>query len=140
MAASHLLINYVVCSYVLYKFKLEDSKIMSKYLGKGKMLPGKIEEEMLDSSWKVWSIGFDVHLKTVFVAVLIPDYTANTIQKFSGKYMTDYKSIQEMRIWLLDLKKNMEIQNLLLSQHQHITGLSSMLLRMILTRLLLIQH
>jgi hypothetical protein len=113
---------------------------MSKYLGKGKMLPGKIEEEMLDSSWKVWSIGFDVHLKTVFVAVLIPDYTANTIQKFSCKYMTDYKSIQEMRIWLLDLKKNMEIQNLLLSQHQHITGLSSMLLRMILTRLLLIQH
>ena len=32
---------------------------MSKYLGKGKMIPGIVEEEILDSSWKIWSIGFD---------------------------------------------------------------------------------
>ncbi|MCP4400022.1 MAG: hypothetical protein GY801_22285 [bacterium] len=54
---------------------------MAKYLGKGRMIPGAIEEDMVDSRWKTWSIGFDVHLKTVFAAVLIPDYSMG---KFSG--------------------------------------------------------
>ncbi len=85
---------------------------MSKYLGKGKMIPGKIEEETLDSSWKIWSIGFDVHLKTVFAAVLVPDYKENKIQRFICKYETDYNSLQEMKKWLLGLKKNMAIQSL----------------------------
>jgi hypothetical protein len=44
---------------------------LAKYLGKGTMIPGVIEEDMVDSRWKTWSIGFDVHLKTVFAAVLI---------------------------------------------------------------------
>jgi len=78
---------------------------MSKYLGKGKMIPGRVEEEILDSSWKIWSIGFDVHLRTVFVAVLVPDYKENKIQKFICKYETDYLSLQEMKKWLLGLKK-----------------------------------
>ncbi len=94
---------------------------MSKYLGKGKMIPGKIEEEILDSSWKIWSIGFDIHLKTVFVAVLVPDYKENKIQRYICKYETDYISLQKMKKWLLDFKKNMVIQSLLLNLHRHIT-------------------
>jgi hypothetical protein len=94
---------------------------MAKYLGKGKMIPGKIEEEILDSSWKIWSIGFDVHLKTVFVAVLVPDYKENKIQRFICKYETDYVSLQEMKKWLLDFKKNMVMQSLLLNLPLHIT-------------------
>jgi len=85
---------------------------MSKYLGKGKMVPGKIEEEMLDSNWKIWSIGFDIHLKSVFAAVLVPDYKENKIQRFICKYETDYNSLQEMKKWLLGLKKNMVTQSL----------------------------
>jgi len=85
---------------------------MSKYLGQGKMIPGEIEEEILDSSWKIWSIGFDVHLKTVFVAVLVPDYKINKINRFIAKYETDYSSLQDMKKWLLEFKKNTEIQNL----------------------------
>jgi hypothetical protein len=85
---------------------------MSKYLGKGKMVPGKIEEEMLDSSFKIWSIGFDVHLKTVFAAVLVPDYKESKIQRFICKFETDYNSLQEMKKWLIGLKKNMVTRSL----------------------------
>ncbi len=46
---------------------------MAKYLGQGTMVPGTIEEDRVDSQWKTWSIGCDVHLKTVFVAVLVPN-------------------------------------------------------------------
>ena len=88
-------------------------------MGKGKMIPGKIEEEILDSSWKIWSIGFDIHLKTVFVAVLVPDYNIGKIHRFLGKYETDYNSLQEMKRWLLEFKKNMVIQSLLLNLHRH---------------------
>ena len=80
---------------------------MAKYLGKGKMIPDKIEEDVLDSNWKIWSIGFDVHLKTVFVAVLVPDYQIGKIHRFLAKYETDYKSLQEMKRWLIEFKKNM---------------------------------
>ncbi len=77
---------------------------MAKYLGRGTMIPGKIEEDMVDSRWKTWSIGCDVHLKTVFVAVLIPDYTKGEIQRFVVKYETDYRSLQALKTWLLTFK------------------------------------
>ena len=41
---------------------------MAKYLGQGTMIPGAIEEDMVESQWKTWSIGCDVHLKTVCVS------------------------------------------------------------------------
>ncbi len=91
---------------------------MAKYLGRGTMIPGAIEEDMVDSSWKTWSIGCDVHLKTVFVEVLIPDYVKGNIQRFVVKYETDYQSLQAMRTWLLTCKKNMAAQSVSLSQHQ----------------------
>jgi transposase len=77
---------------------------MAKYLGHGKMVPAAIEDDMVDSRWKTWSIGCDVHLRTVFVAVLIPDYTRGKIQRFVVKYTTDYQSLQAMRQWLLTFK------------------------------------
>lgn len=85
---------------------------MAKYLGKGSMLPGALEEDVVDSRWKTWSIGFDVHLKTVFAAVLISDYTIGKIQRFVVKYDMNYRSLQEMKTWLLGFKKNMEIRSL----------------------------
>lgn len=85
---------------------------MAKYLGQGTMIPGMIEEDVVDSRWKTWSIGCDVHLRTVFVAVLIPDYVQGKIQRFVVKYDTDYQSLQEMRAWLLGFKKNMGRQSL----------------------------
>lgn len=85
---------------------------MAKYLGQGTMIPGMIEEDVVDSRWKTWSIGCDVHLRTVFVAVLIPDYVHGKIQRFVVKYDTDYQSLQEMRAWLLGFKKNMGRQSL----------------------------
>ncbi len=78
---------------------------MSKYLGHGTMIPGSIEQDQMESQWKTWSIGCDVHLKTVFVAVLIPDYAQGQIQRFSVKYETDYQSLQTMKAWLLDFKQ-----------------------------------
>jgi hypothetical protein len=80
---------------------------MAKYLGKGTMSPGSIEEDMVDSRWKTWSIGFDVHLKTVFAAVLIPDYSIDKIQRFVVKYDMEYHSLQTMKTWLLGFKKSM---------------------------------
>jgi hypothetical protein len=80
---------------------------MAKYLGQGTMIPGTIEEDVVDSQWKTWSIGCDVHLKTVFVAVLVPDYVRGQIERFVVKYETDYQSLQAMKTWLLDFKKNM---------------------------------
>ena len=77
---------------------------MSKYLGQGTMVPGRIEEDLVDSRWKTWSIGCDVHLRTVFAAVLIPDYVKGEIQRFVVKYATDYQSLQAMRNWLLTCK------------------------------------
>ncbi len=53
---------------------------------------GSIEEDMVDSRWKTWSIGFDVHLKTVFAAVLIPDDSIGKIQRFVVKYDMEYRS------------------------------------------------
>lgn len=85
---------------------------MAKYLGKGTMIPGTIEEDSVDSRWKTWSIGCDVHLKTVFVAVLVPDYVKGKIQRFVVKYETDYHSLQTMKTWLLGFKKNMATQSL----------------------------
>ncbi len=78
---------------------------MSKYLGHGTMIPGRIEQDQMDSQWKTWSIGCDVHLKTVFVAVLVPDYAQGQIQRFSVKYDTDYQSLQTMKTWLLEFKQ-----------------------------------
>lgn len=80
---------------------------MAKYLGKGTMIPGIIEEDLVDSRWKTWSIGFDVHLKTVFAAVLIPDYTIGKIQRFVVKYDMEYHSLHTMKTWLLGFKKSM---------------------------------
>lgn len=85
---------------------------MGKYLGQGTMVPGVIEEERVDSQWKPWSIGCDVHLKTVFVAVLVPDYAEGTIHRSVVKYATDYQSLQTMKAWLLDFKKNTARQSL----------------------------
>ena len=78
---------------------------MAKYLGHGTMIPGQIEQTQVDSQWKTWSIGCDVHLKTVFVAVLIPDYAQGQIERFAVKYATDYQSLQAMKQWLLDFKR-----------------------------------
>lgn len=78
---------------------------MAKYLGQGTMIPGHIEQTQVDSQWKTWSIGCDVHLRTVFVAVLIPDYAQGQIQRFAVKYATDYQSLQTMKHWLLDFKR-----------------------------------
>jgi hypothetical protein len=80
---------------------------MAKYLGKGGMIPGAIEEDMVDSRWKTWSIGFDGHVKTVFVAVLIPDYSLGKIQRFVVKYDMETHSLYKMKTWLLDFKKTM---------------------------------
>ena len=80
---------------------------MAKYLGQGTMVPGKIEEDQVDSQWKSWSIGCDVHLKTVFVAVLVPNYDEGTIHRSVVTYETDYQSLQAMKTWLCALKKNM---------------------------------
>lgn len=85
---------------------------MAKYLGRGTMIPGMIEEDVVDSHWKSWSIGCDVHLKTVFVAVLVPNYVKGEIQRFVVKYATDYQSLQAMKVWLLDFKKNMVTRSL----------------------------
>lgn len=85
---------------------------MAKYLGQGSMIPGMIEEDLVDSQWKPWSIGCDVHLRTVFVAVLVPDYVQGQIQRFVVKYETDHRSLQEMKAWLLGFKKNMVIRSL----------------------------
>jgi hypothetical protein len=80
---------------------------MSTYLGKGTMIPGTIEKDVVDSRWKTWSIGCDGHLKTVFVAVLIPNYAIGRIERFVVKYETAYRSLQTMKTWLLEFKKNM---------------------------------
>ena len=80
---------------------------MAKYVGQGTMVPGVIEEALVDSQWKPWSIGCDVHLRTVFVAVLVPDYVQGQIQRFVVKYETDHRSLQAMKAWLLEFKKNM---------------------------------
>ena len=80
---------------------------MAKYSGHGSMIPGAIEHDRVESQWKSWSIGCDVHLRTVFVAVLVPDYVQGQIQRFVVKYDTDYQSLQAMKTWLLDVKKNM---------------------------------
>jgi hypothetical protein len=85
---------------------------MAKYLGKGGMIPGAIEEDMVDSRWKTWSIGFDVHLKTVFAAVLIPDYSIGKIQRFVVKDDMETRSLHKMKTWLLDFKKTMGIRSL----------------------------
>lgn len=89
---------------------------MAKYLGQGTMVPGAIEEDRVDSRWKSWSIGCDVHLKTVFVAVLIPDYSEGTIQRSVVKYETDYQSLQALKTWLCTLKKNMARRSSLLNR------------------------
>ncbi len=78
---------------------------MAKYVGQGTMSPGTIEEERVDSQWTTWSIGCDVQVRTVFVAVLVPDYVQGQIHQFAVKYETDYQSLQAMKPWLLDLKK-----------------------------------
>lgn len=85
---------------------------MAKYLGKGRMIPGDIEEDVVDSRWKTWSIGFDVHLKTLFAAVLIPDYRIGKIQRFVVKYDIACHSLRKMKTWLLDFKKTMGIRSL----------------------------
>jgi hypothetical protein len=85
---------------------------MAKYLGQGTMMPGIIEEEQVDSQWKTWSIGCDVHLRTVFVAVLVPDYVQGQIHRFVVKYETDYQSLQAMKTWLLGFKKSMARRSL----------------------------
>ncbi len=90
-------------------------KTMAKYVGQGTMVPGAIEEDRMDSQWKSWSIGCDVHLNTVFVAVLVPNYEAGTIHRSVVKYETDYQSLQPMRQWLCGLKKNMARRNVSLS-------------------------
>jgi transposase len=69
------------------------------------MIPGHIEQTQVDSQWKTWSIGCDVHLRTVFVAVLIPDYAQGRIDRFVVKYATDHHSLQAMKRWLLDSKR-----------------------------------
>lgn len=84
---------------------------MAKYVGKGSMIPGAIEEDMVDSRWKTWSIGCDVHVKTVFAAVLIPDDNIGKIQRFVVKYDMEYRSLQKMKTWLLDCKKTMGIRS-----------------------------
>lgn len=89
---------------------------MAKYLGQGTMVPGVIEEDQVDSRWKSWSIGCDVHLKTVFVAVLIPNYEAGTLHRSVVKYETDYESLQTMKTWLCALKKNMVRRSLSLNR------------------------
>jgi hypothetical protein len=94
-------------SFLLFFYLSQKGEDMAKYLGKGTMLPGAIEEDMVDSRWKPWSIGCDVHLKTVFAAVLVPDDTIGKIQRFVVKYDMDYHSLQAMKMWLLDCKKNM---------------------------------
>ena len=89
---------------------------MAKYLGQGTMVPGVIEEDQVDSRWKSWSIGCDVHLKTVFVAVLIPNYEEGTLHRSVVKYETDYQSLQTMKTWLCELKKNMARRSLSLNR------------------------
>lgn len=89
---------------------------MAKYLGQGTMVPGVIEEDQVDRRWKSWSIGCDVHLKTVFVAVLIPNYDEGTLHRSVVKHETDYASLQTMKTWLLELKKNMARRSLSLSR------------------------
>jgi hypothetical protein len=89
---------------------------MAKYLGQGTMVPGTIEEDQMKSQWKSWSIGCDVHLKTVFVAVLVPDYAEGTIDRSVVKYETDYRSLQAMKTWLCELKKNMGRRSLSLNR------------------------
>ena len=91
--------------YCLCRHNEEGDETMAKYLGRGKMVPGTIEDDVVDSHWNTWSIGCDVHLKTVFVAVLIPDYSRGKIQRFVVKYDTDYQSLQAMRRWLLTFKQ-----------------------------------
>lgn len=113
---------------------------MAKYLGRGTMIPGAIEEEMVDSRWKTWSIGCDVHVKPVFVAVFIPDYIKGNIQRFVVKYETDYQSLQAMKTWLLAFKKNMAAQSLSLSRHQPIIARLSMPCMENLTPLSLTRH
>ncbi len=51
------------------------------------MIPGDIEEDVVDSRWKTWSIGCDVHVKTVFAAVLISDYTIGKIQPIALEHV-----------------------------------------------------
>jgi hypothetical protein len=67
-----------------------------------------------------------VHLKTVFVAVLIPDYVKGNIQRFVVKYETDYQSLQAMKSWLLTFKKNMVTPSLSLSRRRPIIARLSM--------------
>ncbi len=99
---------------------------MATYLGRGTMIPGTIEEELMDSRWKTWSIGCDVHVKTVCVAVLIPDDVKGKIQRFVVKYETDYQSLQAMKTWLLAFKKNMVRPSLSLSRRRPIIARLSM--------------
>ena len=85
---------------------------MATYVGKGSMIPGAIEEDMVDSRWNTWSIGCDVHLKTVCAAVFIPDDSIGKIQRFVVKYDMEYRSLQQLKTWLLDVKKSMGIRSL----------------------------
>jgi hypothetical protein len=96
--------------------RLKGENAMAKYLGQGTMAPGVIEEERVDSQWKPWSIGCDVHLRTVFVAVLVPNYAEGTIHRSVVKYATDYQSLQTMKAWLLEFKKNMARRSLSLNR------------------------
>ncbi len=89
---------------------------MAKYWGKGAMLPGAIEEDVVDSRWKTWSIGCDVHVKTVCAAVWIPDYSIGKIQRFVVKYEMNHSSLQAMKTWLLDLKKTLGIRSVWLKR------------------------
>jgi hypothetical protein len=89
---------------------------MAKYLGQGTMVPGEIEEDRIASQWKSWSIGCDVHLKTVFVAVLVPNYDEGPLHRSVVKYAPDYQSLQAMKTWWLELKKNMARRSLSLNR------------------------
>ncbi len=75
------------------------------------MIPGAIEEDMVDSRWNTWSIGWDVHVKTVFAAVFIPDYRLGKIQRFVVKYDMEYRSLHKMKAWLWDCKKPLGIRS-----------------------------
>ncbi len=50
------------------------------------MIPGAIEHDRVESQWKSWSISCDVHVRTVFVAVLVPDDVQGRIQRCVVKY------------------------------------------------------
>ncbi len=78
-----------------------------KYLGRGRMQVGRIEESVDPGKWKKWSIGIDVHKMMLICAVLIPDYNLGQIQKYSQKFDTDRSSLESLRNWLLEFKKEL---------------------------------